>query len=88
MNALDRNVTLLDVTTRDGLQDEPCVVATAQKLKIVEALIETGISDIEVTSFVHPVWVPQLADAEGRIVLEGNRDHGGDGILCLLCDFG
>jgi hydroxymethylglutaryl-CoA lyase len=69
MNALERNVTLLDVTTRDGLQDEPCVVSTAKKLKIVEASIDAGISDIEVTSFVHPVWVPQLADAEALVAL-------------------
>jgi hydroxymethylglutaryl-CoA lyase len=69
MNAPARNVTLLDVTTRDGLQDEPRVVATGQKLKIVEALIDAGISDIEVTSFVHPGWVPQLADAEALVAL-------------------
>lgn len=69
MNAPRSNVTLLDVTTRDGLQDEPRIVATAQKLRIVEALIAAGISDIEVTSFVHPAWVPQLADAEALVAL-------------------
>ncbi len=69
MNAAQRNVTLLDVTTRDGLQDEPRIVSTAAKLAIVEALIEAGISDIEVTSFVHPKWVPQLADAEALVSL-------------------
>jgi hydroxymethylglutaryl-CoA lyase len=69
MNTPGRNVTLLDVSTRDGLQDEPRVVSTDQKLKIVEALIDAGISDIEVTSFVHPVWVPQLADAEALVAI-------------------
>jgi hydroxymethylglutaryl-CoA lyase len=67
MTASNRTVTLLDVTTRDGLQDEPRIVSTADKLRIVEALIAAGISDIEVTSFVHPTWVPQLADAEALV---------------------
>jgi hydroxymethylglutaryl-CoA lyase len=61
------NVTLLDVTTRDGLQDEPKFVATERKAEIVEALADAGITEIEATSFVHPRWVPQLADAEALI---------------------
>lgn len=61
------NVTLLDVTTRDGLQDEPKLVSTAGKVRIVEALAAAGITEIEVTSFVHPKWVPQLADADRLI---------------------
>ncbi len=63
------HVTLLDVTTRDGLQDEPKIVATARKVAIVEALVAAGIAEIEVTSFVHPKWVPQLADADVLIGL-------------------
>ena len=62
-------VSLLDVTTRDGLQDEPKIVATARKVAIVEALAAAGITEIEVTSFVHPSWVPQLADADVLIGL-------------------
>jgi hydroxymethylglutaryl-CoA lyase len=58
------NVTLIDVTTRDGLQDEPKFVSTARKAAIVEALAGAGITEIEATSFVHPKWVPQLADAD------------------------
>jgi len=68
-------VTLLDVTTRDGLQDEPLIVSTAQKLRIVESLIAAGISDIEVTSFVHPKWVPQLADAEALVATLPHTIH-------------
>jgi hydroxymethylglutaryl-CoA lyase len=60
-------VTLVDVTPRDGLQDEPRIVATAGKVAIVEALVAAGITEIEVTSFVHPDWVPQLADADALI---------------------
>jgi hydroxymethylglutaryl-CoA lyase len=61
------HVTLLDVTTRDGLQDEPKFVSTRDKVAIVEALAAAGITEIEVTSFVHPKWVPQLADADALI---------------------
>ncbi|MDE2571458.1 MAG: hydroxymethylglutaryl-CoA lyase [bacterium] len=57
-------VTLLDVSARDGLQDEPCVVATEEKLAVARALHEAGVGEIEITSFVHPRWVPQLADAD------------------------
>lgn len=66
---MKRAVTLLDVTTRDGLQDEPKFVRTAAKVRIVEALAAAGITEIEVTSFVHPKWVPQLADADTLIGL-------------------
>ena len=62
-------VTLIDVTTRDGLQDEPRVVATARKVEIIESVAAAGIAEIEATSFVHPAWVPQLADADALIPL-------------------
>ena len=60
-------VTLLDVTTRDGLQDEPLFVATREKARIVAASVAAGIAEVEATSFVHPKWVPQLADADALI---------------------
>jgi hydroxymethylglutaryl-CoA lyase len=66
---MNDQVTLLDVTTRDGLQDEPKFVSTAAKVRVVEALADAGIREIEVTSFVHPKWVPQLADADTLIGL-------------------
>ena len=66
--AADR-VTLVDVTARDGLQDEPRIVRTARKAEIVAALAAAGITEIEATSFVHPAWVPQLADAEALVPL-------------------
>ncbi len=66
---MTQHVTLLDVTTRDGLQDEPRFVSTAEKVRIVEALAAAGITEIEVTSMVHPKWVPQLADADALIPL-------------------
>lgn len=54
---------IYEVSPRDGLQNEPTVVATAAKLKLIEYLVAAGCKDIEVTSFVRPRWVPQLADA-------------------------
>ncbi|MCM2334289.1 MAG: hydroxymethylglutaryl-CoA lyase, partial [Anaeromyxobacteraceae bacterium] len=48
---------------RDGLQNEAARVATGDKLALVRALAEAGLSRIEATSFVSPAWIPQLADA-------------------------
>lgn len=49
---------------RDGLQSEPKVMPTARKLEVIDALVDAGISRIQVCSFVHPKRVPQMADAE------------------------
>lgn len=53
-----------DVTLRDGLQNEPVFVETDEKVKWIERLIEAGFTRLEVTSFVHPKWVPALQDAD------------------------
>ena len=52
-----------DVVARDGLQIEPAFVPTAQKIALIDALSQTGLTKIEVTSFVSPKAVPNLADA-------------------------
>jgi hydroxymethylglutaryl-CoA lyase len=52
------------VGPRDGLQNEPETVATEQKLALIEGLARAGLRRIEVSSFVSPKWIPQLADAE------------------------
>ena len=52
-----------EVAPRDGLQNEPEVVSTTDKLGLIEHLVAAGVKDIEVTSFVRPSWIPQLADA-------------------------
>ena len=57
-------VKIVEVGLRDGLQNEPIVISTESKLQIVKSLIESGITNIEVTSFSHPKLIPQLADAE------------------------
>lgn len=57
-------ITLVEVGLRDGLQNEDLILDTATKREILERLIQSGIRHVEVTSFVHPRWIPQLADAE------------------------
>jgi hydroxymethylglutaryl-CoA lyase len=55
-------VTLVDVGPRDGLQNEAAPVAAAHKIELVQRLQAAGVREIEVTSFVSPRWVPQMAD--------------------------
>jgi hydroxymethylglutaryl-CoA lyase len=55
---------LTDVTLRDGLQSEKITLTTDQKWNLFEKLIDCGFDRIELTSFAHPKWIPQLADAE------------------------
>lgn len=57
------HVTLFEMGPRDGLQNEAAMVATADKIALVDMLSDCGLSKIEVTSFVSPKWVPQMADA-------------------------
>lgn len=56
-------VTVTDVTLRDGLQEQPSVLPTLAKLEIARLLLAAGFRSLEMTSFVRPAWVPQLADA-------------------------
>ncbi|MCC6230161.1 MAG: hydroxymethylglutaryl-CoA lyase [Phycisphaerales bacterium] len=58
-----KNVRVIDVAPRDGLQNEAGVIALDEKAKLVRLLTLSGIDEVEVTSFVSPKWVPQLADA-------------------------
>ncbi len=60
-------VNIYEVSPRDGLQNESGVVDTDDKLAFVEHLVAAGYRDIELTSFVRPRWVPQLADAEALL---------------------
>lgn len=59
---LPTRVTLVDVGPRDGLQNEKQPVAAAAKIELVHRLQDAGLKEIEVTSFVSPKWVPQMAD--------------------------
>jgi len=55
---------IIEVGPRDGLQNEPTPIPLEVKARFIANLIEAGAKEIEVTSFVHPKWVPQLADAD------------------------
>jgi hydroxymethylglutaryl-CoA lyase len=71
MPDLPRHVKIREVGPRDGFQNEPEVVPTEEKIRLIEMLGAAGLKRIEVTSFVRPDVVPQLADAED--VLEAVR---------------
>lgn len=62
MSSLPSRVTLVDVGPRDGLQNEKAMVGAAVKIELVHRLQAAGLKEIEVTSFVSPKWVPQMAD--------------------------
>jgi hydroxymethylglutaryl-CoA lyase len=63
VSALPERVRVMEVGPRDGLQNEAAPVSTADKIRFVDALTRAGLLDIEVSSFVRPDRVPQLADA-------------------------
>ena len=64
LDALPERVSIYEVSPRDGLQNEAAQVATHAKVRLIEALVRSGLRRIEVTSFVSPKWVPQMADAD------------------------
>ncbi|QRY66009.1 hydroxymethylglutaryl-CoA lyase (plasmid) [Ensifer sp. PDNC004] len=61
--AAARHVTIVEMAPRDGLQNESTLVPTTDKIRLVDMLSDCGYERIEVTSFVSPKWVPQMADA-------------------------
>ena len=61
---LPSRVSVYEVSPRDGLQNESAQVATHAKVRLIEALVDAGITRLEVGSFVAPKWVPQMADAD------------------------
>jgi hydroxymethylglutaryl-CoA lyase len=71
MPEVPSRVRIREVGPRDGFQNEPEVIPTGEKIRLIEMLGATGLKRIEVTSFVRPDVIPQLADAEQ--VLEGAR---------------
>ena len=60
---MTRRVTIVEVGPRDGLQNERAAIATADKVAFVDLLTAAGLPVIEVSAFVSPKWVPQMADA-------------------------
>jgi hydroxymethylglutaryl-CoA lyase len=63
MQTLPKSVKIVEVGPRDGLQSQSQVISSEDKINYIDLLSETGLQEIEVTSFVSPKWIPQLADA-------------------------
>jgi hydroxymethylglutaryl-CoA lyase len=72
---LPARVTIYEVGPRDGLQNEAASVSVEVKAEFIDRLADAGLRVIETTSFVHPKWVPQLADAE-ELLDSLQRVHG------------
>ncbi|WP_370940346.1 hydroxymethylglutaryl-CoA lyase [Amycolatopsis sp. cg13] len=71
---LPPRVEIWEVGARDGLQNEGSVVPVEVKLEFLDRLAGAGLTTLEATSFVHPKWVPQLADAEQLLAGLDRRD--------------
>jgi hydroxymethylglutaryl-CoA lyase len=67
------SVTIYEVGPRDGLQNEAALVPTEVKAEFVRRLLAAGLPLVEATSFVHPRWVPQLADAAELMIALGDQ---------------
>ncbi len=77
LDNLPKSVRIMEVGPRDGLQNETTLVDTPNKISFIESLVASGVTRIEVTSFVSPAWIPPLADqmevARGIERVEGVR---------------
>jgi hydroxymethylglutaryl-CoA lyase len=76
LDGLPAEVTVYEVGPRDGLQNEASAVPVEVKAEFVRRLVAAGLRAVEVTSFVHPKWVPQLADAEALLAELGPAPAG------------
>jgi len=70
----NQHVDIVEVGPRDGLQSEPGVLPTATKVEFIERAIAAGVRRVEVTSFVNPKRVPQMADAEAVLAALPRRE--------------
>jgi len=76
LNGLPERVTIYEVGARDGLQNEQNLVPLDVKVEFVRRLLAAGHTAVEITSFVRPEWVPQLADAEELLAELGRAPEG------------
>lgn len=81
------HVEIVEVSPRDGLQNEPVQVSTADKVLLITKALDAGIRRLEVTSFVNPKRVPQMADAEA-VLAALPRDRGASYIGLALNEAG
>jgi hydroxymethylglutaryl-CoA lyase len=82
LDELPDAVSIYEVGPRDGLQNEAVTIGTVRKLRLIEALVEAGLTRIEITSFVSAHWIPQLADADRLADLLTPRDNVRFSALC------
>jgi hydroxymethylglutaryl-CoA lyase len=87
---MDDYLKIYEVGPRDGLQNEPKIIGTEQKLKMIRSLVSAGLREIEVTSFVHPKAVPQMADADEimRAVMNDDRPQPAKFVGLVFNQFG
>lgn len=78
-------VSIYEVSPRDGLQNESATVPLAGKLRLLSALVDAGLRRIEMTSFVSPRWIPQLADADELAELVNDRLARAEVAFSALC---
>ena len=76
------HVTIVEVGPRDGLQNESTLISTADKIRYIDLLSAAGLPVIEVTAFVNPKWVPQMADASA--VFKGVSQRPGTSYSALV----
>ena len=74
MNTTTKQVQIVEVGPRDGLQNETVILSTSQKVDMITRLANAGLRRIEVASFAHPDKVPQMADAEAVLAALPPRD--------------
>jgi hydroxymethylglutaryl-CoA lyase len=74
MTALPSYVRIREVGPRDGFQNEPETISTAEKVRLIDLLSASGLKRLEVTSFVRPDVIPQLSDAEEVLAAVQRRD--------------
>lgn len=71
----DRDVEIVEVAARDGLQNDPALLSTEQKVALIDRCVGAGVRRIEVASFVNPKRVPQMADAEAVLAALPTHDE-------------
>lgn len=76
MPSMPDSITIYEVGARDGLQNEKTVVPTDVKAQFIERIIDAGLETVELTSFVPPSWIPQLADAPALMERLGDLGNG------------
>ena len=73
---LPSKTNIIEVGPRDGFQNNETLIPTEIKIKIIGSLIESGIKEMEITSFVHPKLIPQMSDAS-EVVKHITKRYGG-----------